>query len=140
MNFDKLIRGSEMLLKGAAILCFGPVIYVAFTLRDGWLCSILDTPGCAIFSVSAFYMIIFFSIPAVLLWSLANYVGRLSGDGKGKTSSEIIQDFGGFILKHAPDAGTKFYDEKKLPYKKERIKEALVAGISHAYKLATQIT
>ena len=79
-------------------------------------------------------MIIFFSIPAVMLWSLANYVGRLSGDGKGKTSSEIIQDFGGFILKHAPDAGTKFYDEKKLPYKKERIKEALVAGISHAYK------
>ena len=134
MGFYKIIHFVEIVLKGAAILCLGPAIYVAFTFREYGLCPMIDVPGCALFSVGTFYMFVLCGLPCSLLWSLATYIKKLANNGKGKTNSEIIQDFGGFILKRAPDAGLKFYDQKILPYSKERIKHALLAGFAAAFK------
>lgn len=134
IGFYKIIHFVEIVLKGAAILCLGPAVYVAFTFREYGLCPIVDVPGCALFSVGTIYMFVLCGLPCSLLWSLATYIKKLANNGKGKTNSEIILDFGGFILKRAPDAGLKFYDQKILPYSKERIKQALLAGIAAAFK------
>ena len=48
INFVNSIRALEILLKGAAILCFSPLVYI-FEIREFGICTIADFPGCAFF-------------------------------------------------------------------------------------------
>ena len=88
------------------------------------------------FSGAFFWAVILLYLPAAVLWNIAKYVANLKNSPRLRSETKVIQDFGRFLSEQAPEAGTKFYDLKKLPYSKPRIKEALLAGVASAYKNA----
>lgn len=133
INLVRFVKALELFLK-LAVLPFVLIIFHGlYVARDGWLCSLINVPGCAIVSVNFIFLVIMICIPIAVLWNISKHVGRWVDSPRVRSDQQIVQDFSTFILEKAPDAMTTFYDVKRLPFSKHRIREALLNSLAVAY-------
>lgn len=133
INLVRFVKALELLLRLAVLPLMGAIVYAAYVIREGWLCSLINVPGCSLLSVEFIFLIVMICIPIAMLWRLSDYVGGWVDSPRVRSDQQVIQDFSTFILEKAPDAMTTFYDVKRLPFSKHRIREALLNSLAVAY-------
>lgn len=135
INLVRFVKALELFLKLAVLPFLGVMVYAAYMIREGWLCSTINVPGCSIVSVNFIFLVIMICIPIAVLWNISKHVGRWVDSPRVRSDQQIVQDFSTFILEKAPDAMTTFYDVEVLPHNKHRIREALLNCLTVAYSL-----
>lgn len=133
INLVGFVKALELFLKLAVLPFLLIIFHGAYVVREGWFCSLINVPGCSLLNFNFIFLLIVIFFPITMLWKLSNYVGGLVNSPKVRSDQKVIQDFNTFIIRKAPDAMTTFYDVKRLPFSKQRIREALLNSLAVAY-------